>query len=85
MRAATEPAAQSTDTLVVTCRVPCSNVEHLELDVLGHTVYVTGPGGFAHELELPLEADMDKLEIELFRGFLELRAPRRSEHQGGWS
>jgi hypothetical protein len=82
MRAATEPAAQSTDTLVVTCRVP---VEHLELDVLEHTVYVTGPGGFAHELELPLEADMDKLEIELFRGFLELRAPRRSEHQGGLS
>ena len=37
---------------------------------------MAGPEGFSHELELPAEADMDQLEVELYHGYLELRAPR---------
>jgi hypothetical protein len=35
---------------------------------------VEGPG-FRHELELPNEADMERLEVELHKHFLEIRAP----------
>jgi hypothetical protein len=34
-------------------------------------------------LELPPEANMNKLEVELYQSFLELRAPRSSKHEGG--
>lgn len=65
------------DTMVVTCPVPCADLEDLELVVRGHRVAVSGPAGFSHELELPDEADMRALTVELYKGFLELRAPRR--------
>jgi HSP20 family molecular chaperone IbpA len=65
------------DTMVVTCAVPCAELDELELVVRDHTVAVTGPAGFRHELELPDEADMRALTVELYKGFLELRAPRR--------
>jgi len=34
-----------------------------------------GPAGYTHELQLPVEADMDGLEVELHKHFLEVRAP----------
>jgi HSP20 family molecular chaperone IbpA len=71
------------DTMVVTCAVPCEQLDELDLTVVGNTVAVVGPHGFRHELELPTEADMSALTIELFKGFLELRAPRRSRMAGG--
>jgi hypothetical protein len=40
-------------------------------------IAVTGPGGFRHELELPGEADMERLEVELHKRFLEIRAALR--------
>ena len=64
------------ETLVVTCRVPCSRLDELTLTPTGHTVAVSGPEGFLHEVELPPEADMDQLEVEFYHGILELRAPR---------
>ena len=66
------------DTMVVTCAVPCVRLDDLELTVVGQAVAVVGPDGFRHELELPDDADMRKLTVELFKGFLELRAPRRA-------
>jgi HSP20 family molecular chaperone IbpA len=66
------------DTMVVTCEVPCERIDELELTVVGQTVSVAGPDGFRHELELPEDADMSALTVELFKGFLELRAPRRA-------
>ncbi len=67
--------AESGDLMVVTCRVPCSDLAQLTLTVADQSVVVTGPGGFRHELELP-DADLDGLSVELFRSYLELRAPR---------
>jgi hypothetical protein len=64
-----------TETFVITCRVPCTDLDDLELTQADHTVAVRGPGGYRHELELPAEADMGRLEIELFKEFLEIRAP----------
>jgi HSP20 family molecular chaperone IbpA len=69
--------SQLLDTMVVTCGVPCESLDELDLTVFGHTVAVAGPYGFRHELELPDEADMSGLTVELDKGFLELRAPRR--------
>jgi hypothetical protein len=66
-----------TRTLVVTCPVPCDDLARLELTPLDHTIEVVGPGGFRHDLELPLDADMSSLHVEVFRGVLEVRAPRR--------
>lgn len=71
------------DTLVVTCGVPCKRLDELVVTVLDHTVAVAGPEGFAHELELPAEADMSALTVELYKGFLELRAPCLSRVVGG--
>lgn len=72
----TAPTAETGDMMVITCRVPCTDLERLTLDVRDHTVSVAGPGGFRHKLRLPPDADMDRLEVELFKGILELRAPR---------
>jgi HSP20 family molecular chaperone IbpA len=66
------------DTMVVTCEVPSGQLDELDLTVVGHTVAVAGLDGFRHELEFPEEADMSELTVELFKGFLELRAPRRA-------
>lgn len=64
------------DMMVVTCHVPCSDLDRLSLSVENHTVSIVGPDGFRHELELPPESDMERLGVELFKGILELRAPR---------
>jgi hypothetical protein len=64
------------DMMVITCRVPCMNLERLSLAVVDHTVSVAGPGGFRHKLGLPPEADMTRLGVELYKDILELRAPR---------
>jgi hypothetical protein len=53
-------------------------LDEFDLTVAGQTVYVVGPDGFRHELELPEDAEMSRLAVELFKGFLELRAPRRA-------
>jgi hypothetical protein len=47
-----------------------------DLDVThhNHRIDVEGPG-FRHELALPDEADMERLEVELHKHFLEIRAP----------
>ncbi len=66
-----------TRTIVVTCSVPCEDLAKLELTPLDHTIEVVGPDGFRHDLEFPLEADMSHLNVELYRGILEVRAPRR--------
>jgi HSP20 family molecular chaperone IbpA len=64
------------DMMVVTCHVPCTDLDRLSLSVADHTVSVAGPGGFRHELELPPESDMERLGVQLYKGILELRAPR---------
>ena len=63
-----------TRTFVVTCRVPSAHLDDLDVTHHDHTIDVEGPG-FRHELALPDEADMDRLEIELHKHFLEVRAP----------
>jgi HSP20 family molecular chaperone IbpA len=67
-----------TRTIVVTFSVPCYELSELELTSEDHKVVVAGPEGFSHELKLPAEADMSRLEVELYHGYLELRAPRVS-------
>jgi hypothetical protein len=64
-----------TRTFVVTCSVPCTELDELKLTPVDHTVEVAGPNGFRHDVELPREADMERLEVELHKHFLELRAP----------
>jgi len=65
-------------TLVVTCRLPVGDLEELELTSLDHTLSIVGPAGYRHELELPVEADMERLEVDLHKHFLEIRAPLRT-------
>jgi hypothetical protein len=67
-----------TRTFVVTCSVPCNDLDELELTAVDHTIAVTGPDGFRHELELPGEADLEQMEVELYKHFLEIRAPLRA-------
>ena len=67
-----------TRTIVVTCSVPCEDLTKLELTPLDHTIEVVGPDGFRHDLEFPLDADMSHLDVELYRGILEVRSPRRA-------
>jgi hypothetical protein len=67
-----------TETLVITCRVPVGELAELEVTSAGHTLSIVGPAGYEHELELPDEADMGRLELELHKHFLEVRAPLRA-------
>lgn len=67
-----------THVLVMTCRVPVSELHELELRSVDHTLSIVGPAGYMHELELPAQADMERLEVELHKHFLEVRAPLRS-------
>ena len=67
-----------TRTIVVTCPVPCSSLDELELTPADHVIAVAGPDGFEHELELPEDADMERLEVEIHKHFLEVRAPLRT-------
>ena len=64
-----------TRTFVVTCPVPVTKLDELTLTPHDHTVSVAGPNGYRHDLELPGEADIGRLEVELHKNFLELRAP----------
>jgi len=59
---------------VITCRVPCSHLDDLDVTHRDHTIDVEGRG-FRRELALPEEADMEQLEVELHKHFLEVRAP----------
>jgi hypothetical protein len=62
----------------VTCPVPCDDIGKLQLKQLDHMIEVDGPKGFHHDLQLPLEADMSHLHVEVHKGILEVRAPRRA-------
>jgi hypothetical protein len=64
-----------TRTFVVTCSVPVFDLDELTLTSRDHAIEISGPKGFRHELELPAEADLDRLEVELHKHFLEIRAP----------
>jgi hypothetical protein len=64
-----------TRTFVVTCNVPSTDLDELNLAPVDHTITVSGPNGFYEELELPAEADMERFEVELHKHFLEIRAP----------
>lgn len=68
-------ASAMTTTIVVTCRVPVGELDELELKSVDHTLTILGPAGYRHELELPEEADMKRLEVELHKHYLEVRAP----------
>jgi HSP20 family molecular chaperone IbpA len=72
----TSTLIETGDMMVVTCHVPCNDLEQLSLSVFDHMVSVEGPDGFRHELELPAESDMRRLSAQLYKGILELRAPR---------
>jgi hypothetical protein len=67
-----------TRTIVLTCPVPCDDLAELKLTPVDHTIAVVGPDGFRHDLEFPLEADMSNLDVELYRGVLEVRAPQQA-------
>jgi hypothetical protein len=62
------------DMMVVTVRVPTTTAADLSLTIAAGMVRVLGPGGFRHEVAMP-EADLERLQAELYRGILELRAP----------
>jgi HSP20 family molecular chaperone IbpA len=66
------------DTLVVTVPVPATDGGELSVDVREHTLSIGGPDGFRHELTMSSDADMERLQAQLYRGILELRAPRGS-------
>ena len=51
-------------------------VETDDMMVLTCRVPCTNLDRLRHELELPPEADMARLSVELYKGILELRAPR---------
>jgi hypothetical protein len=60
---------------VVAVVVPRSAQSGLSVAVRGHTVTVTGAGGYRHEIALSPDADAEHLDAQLYRDFLELRAP----------
>jgi HSP20 family molecular chaperone IbpA len=66
------------DMMVVTVRVPTTSAADLSITVADSEVRVLGPDGFRHEVTLP-EADLERLQAQLYRGILELRAPHSIE------
>ena len=74
-----EAFAETGDMVVVTVTLPEGCREVPAVRACEHTVRVTGPGGYVHEVRLPLEADMARLHVQLYDRFLELRAPRGPE------
>lgn len=69
---------ESGDTMVVTVRVPTATPDDLAVTAIGPLVRVIGPGDYRHEVKME-DADLDRLHAQLFRGILELRAPRSGE------
>ena len=69
---------ESGDTMVVTVRVPTANADDLAVTAIGRLVRVIGPGDYRHEVTME-DADLGRLHAQLFRGILELRAPRSVE------
>jgi hypothetical protein len=67
------------DMVVVTVTLPPECREVPAVWACEHTVRITAPGDYVHEVRLPLEADMDRLHVQLYDRFLELRAPRGPE------
>ena len=63
---------------VVTLVLPRSARADVSIAVDGHTVTVTGSGGYRHEVAMSPEADTAHLDAQLYRGYLELRAPHLS-------
>lgn len=63
---------------VVTLVVPRTARDGLSVDVRGQTIVVSGPG-FRREVAMSPEADTAHLDAQLYRDFLELRAPHRSD------
>jgi HSP20 family molecular chaperone IbpA len=66
------------DMMVVTVRVPTTSAEELSITAIGSAVRVIGPGDFRHQVTMA-DADLDRLQAQLYRGILELRAPRAAE------
>jgi HSP20 family molecular chaperone IbpA len=66
---------ESGDTMVVTLRVPTARADDLAVTAVGRLVRVIGPGDYRHEVKME-DADLEALHAQLFRGILELRAPR---------
>lgn len=66
------------DMMVVTVRVPTTCAADLSITVAGSEVRVLGPDGFRHEVKMP-DADLERLQAQLYRGILELRAPHTVE------
>ena len=67
------------DMVVVTAVLPEGCRDGLAVTVRGHAVVVTAAGGFEYEVELPPEADVERLRAQLYDRYLELRAPRGPE------
>jgi hypothetical protein len=74
-----EASAETGDMIVVTVALPAECGDLPAVWACEHTVRVTGSGNYVHEVRLPLEADMERLHVQLYDCFLELRAPRRRE------
>ena len=66
------------DMMVVTVRVPTTSADELSITAIGSAVRVIGPGDFRHQV-LMENADLDRLQAQLYRGILELRAPHAVE------
>lgn len=62
--------------LAVTVPVPARFAAQLAVTLEGDVIHVAASDGFRHEVALPQGADPARLHAGLFRGILELRAPR---------
>jgi HSP20 family molecular chaperone IbpA len=62
------------DMMVMTIRVPASSADDLTVTASGGVVRVIGPEDFRHEVTM-INADLERLHAQLYRGILELRAP----------
>jgi HSP20 family molecular chaperone IbpA len=69
---------ESGDMMVVTVRVPTRSADELSVTATDGLVRVVGPGDFHREVRLA-DADLNRLQAQLFRGILELRAPHTFE------
>ena len=78
----TSRAEETGDMVVLTVVVPRTARDALTVSIREHTVTVSGPGDYRHEVALPAEADVGHLHAQLYDEFLELRAPRTSVPRG---